>query len=633
MIIGTAGHIDHGKTSLIRALTGFETDRLKEEKQRGMSIDLGFAYIDLDGGKRAGIVDVPGHEHFVRNMVAGTHGMDLVLLVVAADDGVMPQTKEHLDIVDILGITKGIVAITKIDCVEPSRVEMTRREITALLKCRGIESAPVVAVSSKTGEGLDRLKQLLNGLYVIHSEELKSGFFRMPVDRSFTMKGFGTVVTGTVVSGRISVGDRVVHFPEGRTIRVRNIEAYGEKRIEIAAGERCAVNLTDIDKEDIRRGDVISTVQLTRTTRRFDARIKSAAFNDRALKSGEKVHLHTGTADVIATFYSPFAGDLAPDAGGYASFALEKPLLVMRGDRFVLRDYSARRTIGGGVILNPFSLKVQRKERKDYFSLWDEGDVVALTKDLVIRAGNSAKLNSLSENLDIAPERLVLRLKEAEGFRITGDAVVLEIFLKDSEKEILQILENFHVNHPATSGMEPETLRQKLSSSLSTALFKELINKLQAGGSVETEGELIRIRGRGITLTEKEMAMRSEMMALLSEKGYQTASEAVLTGDDRKKRACLQALVREGAVVQLSRDNFIPSPMLHEAKELMIDHLEKNGTITVIEFKNRLKTGRKGAILMLEYFDNIHLTVRRGEERVLLSHLKETSRPAGASAL
>lgn len=630
MIIGTAGHIDHGKTSLIRALTGFETDRLKEEKQRGMSIDLGFAYIDLEEGKRAGIVDVPGHEDFVRNMVAGAHGMDVVLLVIAADDGIMPQTKEHLDIIDLLGVDKGIVAITKIDCVEPSRVEQVKEDARELLKNRGIESSPIVSVSSKTGEGIDELKQLLRSLFDAHRQDLEKGFFRMPVDRSFTMKGFGTVVTGTVVSGKVSVDDKLRLFPTGRKVRVRNLEAYGEKRQEIMAGERCAVNLSDIDKESIKRGDVISSVQLTRTTNRFDAKIKSAPFNNKTLKPGEKVHLHSGTADVIAIFYSPLGKELAPETEGYASFALEKLLHVMRGDNFVIRDYSAQKTIGGGVVLNPFSFKVQKKERPDHFKLWEGNEISRLTEDIIGRGDNCARLSSISENLNIEPDSLLSKLEETGGFRITGDNVVLEKFLKRAREEALHILETFHNNNQTSSGMEGETLRQKLSSSLSTTLFKEIIDNLLARNSIKKEGELLALKGHGIVLSREEQTARKEIQSLLIEKGYQTASEAVLAGNDRKKRACLQALVKEGAIVQLSKDNYIASQMFQKAKSLALSHFERNKTINVIEFKNILETGRKGAILLLEYFDNIHLTVRRGDERLLLRRLKEDSKPAQA---
>ncbi len=632
MIIGTAGHIDHGKTSLIRALTGFETDRLKEEKQRGMSIDLGFAYIDLEEGKRAGIVDVPGHEDFVRNMVAGAHGMDVVLLVIAADDGIMPQTKEHLDIIDLLGVDKGIVVITKIDCVDPSSLEGIKEDAGLFLKNRGIESSPIVSVSSKTGEGIDELKQRLKALFDAHHQEREKGFFRMPVDRSFTIKGFGTVVTGTVVCGKVSVGDKLHLFPAGRSVKVRNLEAYGEKRQEIMAGERCAVNLSDIDKESIKRGDVISSVQLTKAIDRFDAKLKAASFNNKTLKPGEKVHLHTGTADVIASFYSPFAEGLRPKAEGYASFALEKPIHIMRGDKFVIRDYSAQRTIGGGVVLNPFSLKVRKKERLDYFKLWEGNEITRLTEDLIGRGDNCAGLSSLSENLNIEPDLLLSKLKETGEFRITGDGVVLEKFIKEAQEEALQLLEVFHNNNKTSSGMEAETLRQKLSPSLSTTFFKEIIDNLRAQGSVKKEGERLALKRHGIVLSREEQTARKEIQSLLIEKGYQAASEAVLAGNDRKKKACLQALVKEGAVVQLSKENYISSQLFQKAKNLALSHFERSSTIDVIEFKNILGTGRKGAILLLEYFDKIHLTIRRGDERLLLSRLKEESRPAQAKA-
>ena len=614
MIIGTAGHIDHGKTALVRALTGMETDRLQEEKDRGMSIDLGFAFMDLGQGRKAGIIDVPGHEHFIRNMVAGTHGMDMVLLVIAADDGIMPQTKEHLEIIDLLGISRLIVAITKIDVVDKTTVERVKTEVKDFLTSAKFGEIFMAPVSSTTGEGIDDLKAAIEKEAAKLAERARSGFFRMPVDRAFTVKGFGTVVTGTVISGKVSVGDSIRLFPGGRELRIRNIESYGEKRDSIAGGERAAVNIPVIEKNTINRGDVLVSTTLSRETLRFDAKINSAAFSSKRIKAGERVHLHTGTADVIAKIF-PLASNKL-----YASLAPMKPLHIMRGDRFVIRDYSAQRTLGGGVVINPFPPQMKGKERSPYFSLWDKGNVIELCRDITRRSSGIEKIDAISENLNTPPEEICSILERETGFRLVGEEVILVQLLDDMGVEIKDILDDFHKNNPSSEGMEPETVRQKLSQKLSPRLFKEVLEDLIKRGELERYKEEIKLKGKDVSLSPQEIKGREAITSILREKGFQTASSPEMAGRDKKISGYLSAMVKEGKAVQLSRDNFIEAGLLEEAKRLLLSHFEKNGALTVIEFKNLLGAGRKGAILILEYFDNIHLTVRRGDERVLLKN-------------
>ncbi len=617
MIIATAGHIDHGKTALVRVLTGIDTDRLAEEKRRGMSIDLGFAFIDLPDGTRAGVVDVPGHENFIRNMLAGAHCIDLFLLVVAADDGVMPQTREHMDIVDLLGVSKGVAAVTKTDLVEASRVEEVRREVNDLLRESGIGEVPVVAVSSTTREGVDDLVRELLRLSAGTSAGGK-GFFRMPVDRSFTVRGFGTVVTGTVVSGRVSPGDMVKLHPGGRELRVRNVESHGERRDEVRAGERGALNLAGIEKGEIRRGDVLTAPALARDTLRFDARVRSARFSGRPLKSGERVHLHVGTADVIATFFPYSVKELPAGGWCHAAFRLSRPVQVMRRDRFVVRDYSARATLAGGVVLNPFGAGLKSVDTREYFSLWEEGDVTALAREILKRSGGMGKIDEIAENLDIEPEEMLEALgKAGDRFRVIGDRLLLGELIDSAEERIRKVLTSYHRENPAGMGMEVETVRRK-AGCLPARLFREVVDGLAVRGVLEKRGVLLRIRGAAGTMTPEERRDRSEIISVLREKGYRTASEALLTGGDRRKRGCLQAMVKEGGVVRLSRDSFILPDLLDRAGRLLLDHFKENDTISVVEFKNILGTGRKGAILILEYFDGIGLTMRQGDGRILL---------------
>ena len=438
MIIGTAGHIDHGKTALIRALTGIDTDRLKEEKKRGMSIDLGFAHIDLPDGATAGIVDVPGHENFIRNMLAGIQGVDIVLFVIAADDGIMPQTKEHMDIIDLFQIKKGIIVITKKDLVDKARLEQVMGDVRKLLKGRSIEGAPIVPFSAKNTEGIEEIKSLLSteaSKTSKSSNNSPENFFRMPIDRCFSIKGMGTVVTGTVASGSISEGEFARLFPGGKDLRIRRIETYGKESKKLFAGMRGAINLPGIEPCDISRGDILSSLNFKRETTWIDVSIDPAPFNKKPIKSGERVHFHIGTAKLIATFYPLKSKTLEPGKKGYASLRLQQPIQIVRGERFIIRDYSAQRTLAGGTVLNPFRSKIKRNELTNYFKVWDSGDESTLIDYLLKCKGGSAKLEQISENLNISQARLISKLAHNTSIRLSGDILIREEHLRNIEKK------------------------------------------------------------------------------------------------------------------------------------------------------------------------------------------------------
>ncbi|MDH3975679.1 MAG: selenocysteine-specific translation elongation factor [Deltaproteobacteria bacterium] len=617
MIIGTAGHIDHGKTSLIRVLTGIDTDRLKEEKKRGMSIDIGFAYLDLPGNLRAGIVDVPGHENFIRNMLAGIQGIDIVLFVVAADDGVMPQTREHLDIIDLLGITKGIAVITKTDLVNNQRTKEVINDVRKLLRGRSIESAPIIPFSAKSGEGKEEINKHLER----ESQRLESlkekAFFRMPVDRSFTIKGIGTVVTGTVISGAAAEGGKVCLFPVGKALRIRHIESHGKDRKTLKAGMRGAINLPGIDKSEIKRGDVLTSPELGKTTQWFDATFTGAPFNNREITSGERVHLHMGTADIIANVYPLGKKKLTPNEKGRITLKLSRPLLVMRGDRFIIRDYSAQKTLGGGQVLNPFRPHLKKRELTGYFDLLESNNPVKIAPFLLNKRGGSMAAGELAEILNL-PEKLLIPLLEKNSlFRLSGENLILEKSLEDLEKSIINVLEKFHDDEPSQQGMEAETLLQKVSAIPMRTLFKEVTENLLKKGTIEKTGDRVSLKGRGRKLSPFELENRKKVLATVEDKGYQTASESYITGHDKNLKACLAAMAKEGLVLQISKDNFLAKEPFETAKEKLLTHFNTKETISIIEYKNILNTGRKGAILILEYFDKTHLTVRKGDERVL----------------
>lgn len=630
MIIGTAGHIDHGKTSLIKALTGIETDRLKEEKKRGMSIDLGFAHINLPDGVTAGIVDVPGHENFIRNMLAGIQGVDMALLVVAADDGIMPQTKEHIDILDLLGIKKGIVVITKKDMVDQSRLKEVKAEIVKIIQGRKLESAPIVPFSAKTGEGLEEIKKLLSKAASQDSNSKGRAYFRMPIDRCFSIKGIGTVVTGTITSGSISEGDSARLFPGGKDFRIRRIESYGRESKTLSAGMRGALNLPGVEPGDINRGDILSSLQFKRETTWIDVSIEPASFNKKPIKSGERVHLHIGTANLIATFYPLRAKSLQPGTKGYASLKLNRPTQIVRGEKFIIRDYSAQRTLAGGIVLNPFRPKIKRSELTDYFKIWassldSSGDSsgnsnaeARLLDYMLICSGGIAKLEEISENLNISPASLISKLDKNASLRLSGDTLIREEHLKDIEKKSIETLNEYHKLTPSGLGLEIETLRSRVATDISSDLFKEIIASLIKKGAIEKNNDTLRLKGEEVQLSPQEDAARKKILPLLKGKGYQTASEAFLTEHDSILKKALASMAREDIVIQISKENYIAKEYLEKAKELLLAHFKSNDSISVIQFKNILETGRKGAILILEYFDNTHLTVRRGDERILM---------------
>src|SRR3989441_3764927 len=362
-IIGTAGHIDHGKTSLIKALTGQDTDRLKEEKERGISIDLGFAHLDLPDGTQAGVVDVPGHERFIRNMLAGAHGIDLVLFTVAADDGVMPQSEEHLDILHLLGVRRGVFVITKTDLVDAARVAAVREEIDILTLDTVLEGAPVVPVSTLTGEGLDALEAAIAAQLAALAPPPSRGHFRLPVDRAFVIRGHGVVVTGTAIAGSVREGDTLRVLPGGETARVRSLEVHGAHVPRAEHGQRVAINLAGVERSDLGRGHVVCDERLARLTARLDARVEIRPAAKRPIASHTRVRFHLGTAEVMGKLVLLGGqGEFSPRSAGWAQLVLAEPVLAMRGDRFILRDETARRTLGGGVVVNPFADRHRRAE-------------------------------------------------------------------------------------------------------------------------------------------------------------------------------------------------------------------------------------------------------------------------------
>jgi selenocysteine-specific elongation factor len=628
-VIGTAGHIDHGKTALIRALTGQETDRLKEEQERGISIDLGFAYLPLPSGERAGIVDVPGHERFIRNMLAGAHGIDLVLLVVAADDGVMPQTEEHLDILHLLGATHGVVAISKTDLVEPARVAAVRNEIEILLAGTGLEGSPVVPVSSVTGAGLTLLRETIEHQLAGYVRTPRAGPFRLPVDRTFVMHGHGVVVTGTAIAGAVHAGDSVRILPGGATARVRSVQVHGEEVPEAIYGQRVALNLSGVERAHVARGMVVGDPLLDRTTERFDAWVEMRPAASRPLKSHEGVRVYAGTAEVIGKLVLLDGRNaLAPRQSAFAQLVLREPVHLLRDDRFILRNQTAQRTIGGGVVVHPFAGRHRR----------NEDDLLPRLERLRTAATASSIARAL---LDLEPAFAVSLddLAQAAGLPLSSVREALGadpsiVAVPDLEKvvacstaekwdrlraTVVQALGAFHERAPRAPGMEMESLRSQVAPALSAKLFRALVDALAGARLLVREESLLRLPTHRVALRHGEEHIAARAEAVIAAGGVTPPDlklvETQLGVPRPQLQAVLQQLEREGRVAKIAPELYFGREALEHARTLLRHHVEAHGEITAATFRDLLGASRKFSIALLDYFDRTGFTLRVGDVR------------------
>ncbi|HVM95558.1 MAG TPA: selenocysteine-specific translation elongation factor, partial [Candidatus Acidoferrales bacterium] len=493
-IIGTAGHIDHGKTALIRALTGQDTDRLKEEKERGISIDLGFAYMDLSSGERVGIVDVPGHERFIKNMLAGAHGIDLVLLVVAADDGVMPQTEEHLDIVHLLGATRGVVAITKTDIVDTARIAAVQEEVEILLNGTALEGSPMVPVSVPSGVGIASLRRALEERLAGYRRVAATGYFRLPIDRAFVIQGHGTVVTGTAIAGDVRVGDTLSVLPGGEEVRIRSIQVHGEEAAQATVGQRVALNLAGIERADVGRGHVVCDRRLDRTTDRLDVWIEIRSAAKRPVQSHEVVRAYLGTAEALGkVIWLDGRQALAPTNSGFAQLVLRQPIHALRGDRFILRNQTAQRTIGGGLVIRPFARRHSRGETEviEHLELLRDADTPAAVLDAALQAEPDFAVATelLGQMTAIPPEIVNDALRRNLTTRALPDDANPLAYTTPAKWDALRsrlvaTLAAFHKTTPLAAGAEMESVRSQVASNLSPKLFRTILDALLSEGVI-----------------------------------------------------------------------------------------------------------------------------------------------------
>lgn len=630
LILGTAGHIDHGKTSLVKALTGTDTDRLKEEKARGITIELGFAHLQLPGGIEFGVVDVPGHEKFVRAMVAGVAGMDLVMLVIAADEGIMPQTREHLDILRLLGVHTGLVALTKSDMVEPDWLPLVQEEVREFVAGTFLESAPIIPVSSKTGAGLDELKAELVRLAEGAAEKKRDGAFRLPVDRVFTVAGFGTVVTGTLLAGEIRLGDELELLPAGYGGRVRGIQAHGAKTEVGQAGQRLAVNLQGIDLDQAHRGDVVVPAKVFRTTRRVDVRLDHLASAPRDLRHRTTVRFHSGTSEVTAQVILLEHDLLAPGSSGFAQLRLDQPLLLVSGDPYLIRATSPSLTIGGGIVLDPFP-PARRRRSEDALKLLESLDAAEHQKTCGLIVAQSL-LSGISLEDIVLRSGIPRRQAEAALQGLLSGGAILQMtreprmFLsRESVASLKQLLlaelSAYLTANPLKDGISKEELKTRIPRRSDQRFFVPIVTELEKEGSLVVERELVRPAGTTRQAATQSSALGSSICRLLAERGLEppTIKELVeLTRSSEKEvRDHLAVATREGAVVRVSADIYYDNGVVKSIEEKLIAHLRGKGEIVPAEFRELTGLSRKFMIPLLEYFDSRKLTIRIGDKRVL----------------
>jgi selenocysteine-specific elongation factor len=629
VIVGTAGHIDHGKSSLVEALTGTNPDRLEEEKRRGITLDLGFAFLNLEG-VRLGLVDVPGHERFVRNMLAGAGGIDLVLLVVAADEGIKPQTREHFEICRLLGIPRGMIAITKSDLADSDSLGLVRLEIEEFVRGSFLQSAPIVPVSARSGAGLDELKQTLQRAALAVAAKDATQHFRLPIDRSFAMKGFGTVVTGTLISGAVKVEDEVELYPVRKRLRVRGLHSGGKQIERAVAGQRTAVNLAAIEHEEITRGMVLAPAGLFEATQRVDARITLLG-SAPALKNRARVHFHQGTAEAIAevTLLNG-SSELAAGESAFAQLRLDKPLLLLPGDRFILRRFSPVVTIGGGAVLDA---RAPRHKRKDaavaqFLGVLEHGKREEILGALVETTPHGMTFGEILARTgwtDADIRATAEKLAAVKRLRILAGApsvVASAQGLTDYAAAIRKAVESFHRANPLLPGIPKQELRGRAGRAR-VEMFEAALGDLVQAQALVASGDLVREAGREITLSTeetraKELIEREFESAGLTVPGFASVL-AKLPVDAARAQKILQILLREKVLVKISSDLVFHRSTLLKLREMLAKYRKERGArLPIAAFKELTGITRKYAIPLLEHLDREQVTRRAGDERVIL---------------
>lgn len=629
IIVGTAGHIDHGKTALVKALTGIDADRLQEEKRRGITIDLGFAHMEfLDSAGEClqiAFVDVPGHERFVRNMLAGVGGIDLVLLVIAADESIKPQTREHFDILQLLGVQRGITVLTKADTVDADTMEVVRLEVEEFLRGTFLETtkAPIVAVSSMTGLGLEDLKRAIITVSGQVQARDSRGLARLPIDRVFTMKGFGTVITGTLFSGTIRQEDELEVFPTGRKVRVRGVQVHGKSANIAVAGQRTALNLAGVSTEDLSRGMILAPPQTLSATRRIDVQLQLLPTAPRVLKNGARVHFHCQTMETVVGVRLIDKTEAPPGETAFARLLLPQPALLLPGDRFIVRQFSPVVTIGGGLVLDP-GPAARLPKRIESLVIFAGGDAEKSLRIRVLRRGQAGipvQRLVAESGMTVAQIETALAspLRKREITRV-GHVLIESGQLSGLMQLIFDTVAEFHTKNPLEPGISKERLREKVKSV--SLIFDQSIQSLIEQKKIEVAGEIVRLPGRGVVMKDEESESKKKIEAAFATAGLKVpALPEVLAGlkiDKARAQKIVTLLLRDRVLVKVSDDLVFHRSALEQLRQQVAAQKTKSSNMDVGLFKEMAGVSRKYAIPLLEYLDRERVTKRVGDSRVIL---------------
>ena len=626
VIIGTAGHVDHGKTCLIKALTGIDTDRLKEEKKRGITIELGFAHMDLSNGQRVGIVDVPGHEKFVRNMLAGAGGLDICMLIVAADEGIMPQTVEHLDILSILGIKHGVVVITKADLVEPEFTELVAEDVKELTQGTFLENAPIIPVSAYTGQGLDELKEELMKLCVSLPERSEEGQFRLPIDRVFSLKGFGTIVTGTLMEGKLKKDQHIVLYPENEPVKVRSLQVHSKDAEVAYAGQRVAVNVPDRKKEDILRGDILATADSLYPTMMVDVKLEVLKHTERSIKHGSRVHVYHGTKELLGKVALMGRDELKAGESDYAQLRLEESTALRKGDHFVLRFYSPVETIGGGVVLDACPKKHRKNDKKAYhtFEIKEHGTGEEQLELAYLE--HQGKFYSLKElmnkcSLDRSKTRNQLKklVENKKMIPLYDEVYIHSEELKTYEKRVTQFLDHFHKEYPLKEGMGIQEVRSRLNLEQSK-VTEAILDILKQNKVIKEEQGMVSKYRFKVVVKDDEDAMMKEIVEQYLNFGFAPlATDLYLKEHAKQKKfkAVFTSLLNKKTLIRLDDQYCLHKDFYEKAQAVFRELAAEKGIVALGEYRENLGCSRRVAVPILEHFDKNGFTVKTEEGRKL----------------
>ena len=623
VILGTAGHIDHGKTTLIKALTGRETDNLKEEKQRGISINLGFTYFDLPSKKRVGIVDVPGHEKFIKNMLAGACGIDIVLLVIAADEGVMPQTIEHLDILNYLDVKKGIIVLTKCDLVDEEFIELVKDDIREKTKGLFIEGAPIVEVDSVSRRGLDKLVQKIDEISEDIEEKKTDAPSRMSIDRVFSLKGFGTIVTGTLIEGKISVDDEMTIYPSEKKVKVRNLQVHGCDVKTAYAGQRTAINLSNIKVSEIQRGDVIAQTGSVEESMMIDVNISLVEHCKKSLKHWDRIRVFHGTKQILCRIVPLNEDEIQYGESGYAQLRLEEKIVAKKGDRFIIRSYSPMDTIGGGVIIDtaPKKHKIYDESVIEALKIKEKGELKDILEEyLKLNLSNYITLKELvsytGEKEEYVKEGLNALIDENKVFCVNKYYLHISHYQKLKEK-VIEILTKYHKQYRLRNGILKEELRSKVDNSLKVKDMDVILNKMVEEKDIKVQDNLVSNYDFEVKFNQKQLSIKKE----IEDKSRKNGLNSLMTKDDicnknKFYEEVLEALTGE-TIQKLDDAYYIDKKVYENVKKDLLEYLNKNKEITVAQFRDITKSNRKISIVMLEHFDRNRITKRVEDKRIL----------------